>query len=44
MSLELANAITLSSHSGRAVDLPIDRGAYSELLASLRAGDGQVTR
>jgi predicted dehydrogenase len=38
MSLELANAITLSSHTGRVVDLPLDRGAYSELLARLRAG------
>lgn len=36
-SLELANAITLSSHTGRPVDLPIDRGAYSELLGQLQA-------
>ena len=39
MALELSNAITLSSHTGRAVDLPLDRGAYSELLARLRKGE-----
>jgi len=38
MSLELANAITLSSRQERAVALPIDRTAYSQLLAGLRAG------
>jgi predicted dehydrogenase len=37
-SLELANAITLSSFTGRAVSLPLDRAAYSALLADLRAG------
>jgi predicted dehydrogenase len=37
-SLELANALTLSSHLGRAVDLPIDRAAYAGLLAELRSG------
>jgi UDP-N-acetyl-2-amino-2-deoxyglucuronate dehydrogenase len=37
-SLELANAITLSSFTGRAVLLPLDRAAYSALLADLRAG------
>jgi UDP-N-acetyl-2-amino-2-deoxyglucuronate dehydrogenase len=37
-SLELANALTLSSHLGRAVALPIDRPAYDALLAELRAG------
>jgi len=37
-SLELANALTLSSHLGQAVDLPIDRAAYDALLAELRAG------
>ena len=36
MSLELANAITLSSFTGAKVALPLDRGAYSELLADLR--------
>lgn len=36
-SLELANALTLSSSLGRAVDLPIDRAAYDALLADLRA-------
>lgn len=36
MALELANAITLSSHTDRAVTLPIDRAAYGALLAELR--------
>ncbi len=35
-SLELANAITLSSHLGQPVDLPIDRAAYHELLVRLQ--------
>jgi hypothetical protein len=43
MSLELANAITLSSYTERPVALPLDRDAYSELLARLRQGD-KVTR
>jgi UDP-N-acetyl-2-amino-2-deoxyglucuronate dehydrogenase len=38
MSLELANAITLSSHTNQPATLPLDRAAYSELLSSLRAG------
>jgi UDP-N-acetyl-2-amino-2-deoxyglucuronate dehydrogenase len=38
VSLELANAITLSSFTGRAVSLPLDRAAYTALLADLRAG------
>jgi UDP-N-acetyl-2-amino-2-deoxyglucuronate dehydrogenase len=38
MSLELANAIILSSLSNQRVSLPLDRAAYSELLADLRAG------
>ena len=37
MSLELANAIILSSHTGRAVELPVDRAAYAELLAHNQA-------
>lgn len=37
-SLELANAVILSSFSGRRVTLPLDRGAYSVLLADLRSG------
>lgn len=37
-SLELANAIILSSYSGQPVTLPLDRAAYSELLQSLRDG------
>jgi predicted dehydrogenase len=43
MSLELANAITLSSYTERPVTLPVDRAEYSELLAELRRGD-KVTR
>lgn len=38
MSLELANAITLSSHTGGPVSLPLDRAAYDALLADLQAG------
>ena len=38
MSLELANAIIYSSFEERAVTLPLDRAAYSALLADLRAG------
>jgi predicted dehydrogenase len=37
-SLELANAIVLSTHSGRAVPLPVDRDGYATLLADLRSG------
>ena len=42
-SLELANAVTLSSHLGRPVSIPVDRAAYATLLADLRAGRA-VTR
>ena len=38
MSLELANAMIFSSHTGQVVNLPLDRAAYSALLADLRAG------
>jgi len=38
--LEVANAIVLSSHQGRTVELPLDRAAYSSLLAELRATAG----
>jgi UDP-N-acetyl-2-amino-2-deoxyglucuronate dehydrogenase len=38
MSLELANAITLSSFTERPVTFPLDRSAYAQLLAELRAG------
>lgn len=38
MSLELANAITLSSFEERAVTLPVDRAAYHRLLSDLQAG------
>ncbi len=37
MSLELANAITLSSYSDHAVSLPLDREAYHLLLNDLKA-------
>ena len=37
-SLELANAIVLSTHTGQAVPLPVDRPAYAALLADLRSG------
>ncbi len=37
-SLELANAIVLSTHTGHAVALPVDRDAYAALLADLRSG------
>jgi UDP-N-acetyl-2-amino-2-deoxyglucuronate dehydrogenase len=39
LSLELASAIILSSYTDRAVTLPLERAAYSELLASLRQED-----
>ncbi len=38
MSLELANAIILSSKTHTEVRLPIDRGRYHELLDGLKAG------
>ncbi len=38
MSLELANAIVLSSCRGQPVSLPLDRQAYSKLLADLQSG------
>jgi predicted dehydrogenase len=38
LSLELANAIILSSKRDVAVSLPLDRAAYTTLLAELRAG------
>ncbi|MCL5995674.1 MAG: Gfo/Idh/MocA family oxidoreductase [Chloroflexi bacterium] len=38
MSLELANAITLSSFAERAVTLPLDREEYTDLLNDLKAG------
>jgi hypothetical protein len=34
-SLELANAITLSTYLGGPMPLPVDRAAYAELRASL---------
>jgi predicted dehydrogenase len=38
MSLELANAIILSSKTRTEVRLPVDRAQYHELLAELKAG------
>ena len=38
MSLELANAMTLSSRTGAIVELPLDRAAYVALLNELRTG------
>ena len=38
MSLELANAIILSSKTRAEVRLPVDRAQYHELLAGLKAG------
>lgn len=37
MSLELANAMLLSSHTGRAVEFPLDRAAYAAFLDEKRA-------
>lgn len=42
MSLELANAMILSGHTAKPVDLPLDRAAYSTLLADLRSGGGRT--
>jgi predicted dehydrogenase len=39
-ALELTNAITLSSHSGEVVELPVDRQAYRSLLAALQQPQG----
>ena len=39
-TLELANAIQLSGRTGREVELPLDREAYSALLESLRSAAG----
>ncbi len=36
MSLEVANAITLSSRTGAPVAFPVDRGQYARLLAELQ--------
>jgi len=41
-SLELANAIVLSTHTGARVPLPVDRDAYAALLADLRSGKAQT--
>jgi len=38
MSLEVANAITLSSRKQIAVEFPLDRAEYATLLAELQAG------
>lgn len=36
--LELANAMTFSSHTNRPVEFPLDYDAYHKMLANLRAG------
>lgn len=41
-SLELANAIVLSTHSDARVPLPVDRDAYAALLSDLRSGKKQT--
>ena len=38
MSLELANAVILSSYTDQAVTVPLDRAAYTALLTDLKAG------
>lgn len=38
MSLELANAMIYSSHTGKEVALPLDRKQYGELLKKLKQG------
>ena len=38
-SLELANAMILSSYTRQEVELPLDRGQYAELLGRLQAGE-----
>jgi hypothetical protein len=38
MSLEMANAIVLSSYEKRLVTLPVDREAYRALLRELKSG------
>jgi UDP-N-acetyl-2-amino-2-deoxyglucuronate dehydrogenase len=43
MSLELANAITLSSYTDRPIDLPVDRAAYAHLIADLKARHPRAT-
>ena len=43
MSLELANAMILSGNTSQAVDMPILRQAYSDLLASLRSKSSRAT-
>lgn len=42
MSLELANAMILSSYTGLEVGLPLDRSQYKALLERLRAGKAVV--
>ncbi len=40
MSLELANAMILSSYTGETVAFPLDRAAYHTLLENLKRGEG----
>ena len=39
MSLELANALIYSSHSGTSVELPLDREKYASLLSRLQSSE-----
>jgi predicted dehydrogenase len=43
-SLEVANAIVLSTHTGQSVPLPVARAAYAALLADLRTGRATTPR
>lgn len=42
MSLEVANAITLSSRTGASVEFPVDRAQYTALLQELQANARKV--
>jgi len=44
MSLELANAIVLSSFQEKTVTLPLDRAAYRALLEDLKAGKKKTSK
>jgi len=39
----MINAVILSGHSGKPVDVPVDRAAYDSLLAILRGGSSVKT-
>ncbi len=42
-AVEMINAVILSGHSGKPVDVPVDRAAYDSLLAILRGGSSVKT-